>query len=143
GAEFLEGRHLGQQGRTRFAEDGQRTQLAGLDVGQRRRYRLRRDLGIVAENGDDGRPAAVGWKVAQAQRTRRLFQIGQGQMAGAVKSTRTEHQPTGMRFDAFEKLLQRLVRLLLIDEEQDGIRDQAREWYEVGAGPFDRTSEQL
>ena len=59
-AELLERGHVGQRLRARRAENGERAQLARFDVRQRGRHRLSRDLGIVAEDGDDGRTAAVG-----------------------------------------------------------------------------------
>src|SRR5882762_3162199 len=48
-----------------------------------------------------------------------------------------------MRVGAVDELLERLVRLLVIDQEQDWIRDQTRERNEIGAGGFDRTAEQF
>ena len=50
---------------------------------------------------------------------------------------------SGIRLGAVDELLQRLVGLLVIDQQQDRIRDQARQRDEVGAGDFDRTAEQL
>src|SRR6516162_5020457 len=91
-AELLERGYIGQLFRARGAEDGKRAQLAGPYVRQRRRDRLRRDLGIVAEDGHDGGAPARGGQMAQPQRTRRLFQISERQMARAVEAARAEDE---------------------------------------------------
>src|SRR3954468_6669857 len=97
-AELLERRHVGQQLRARRAEDGQRTKFTRLDVRQRGRYGLRRDLGIVAEDGADGRPAATGRQVRQLQWPRRLFE-----------SARTEDKLGRICLCGVDELLQRLI----------------------------------
>src|SRR5262249_11909404 len=141
-AELLERRHVGQQFRARGAENDERAQLAGFDMRQRGRYRLRRDLGIVAEDGHDRRAAAGGREMAQLQGAGRLFQIRQRQVARTIEPARAEDESVGMCLGAVDELLQRPIRLLVVDEEQNRIRDDARERDEVGAAGLDRTAEQ-
>ena len=104
---------------------------------------MRGDLGVVAEDGDEGRAAAAGRQMTQLQRAGRLFQIRQRQMARAVEPARAEDQRVRIGLGAVDELLERLVGLLVIDQQQDQIRDQARDRNEVGAGGLGRTAEQL
>src|SRR4029077_6164076 len=73
----------------------------------------------------------------------RLFQIRQRQVGRAIEPARTEHERVRMRLGSRDELAQRLVRLLVVDEEQDRVRNQAREWNEVGAGNLGWTAKQL
>src|SRR5262249_44362359 len=79
----------------------------------------------------------------QPQGARRLFQIRQRQMGRAVKPARTEDERVRMRLGSGDELAQRLVGLLVVDEKQDRLRNQACERNEVGAGDLGRTAKQL
>src|SRR5215468_5221109 len=48
-----------------------------------------------------------------------------------------------MRLGSRDELAERLGRLLVVDEEQDRLRNQAREWNKVGAGNLGRTAKEL
>ena len=117
--------------------------LAGLDVRQRRRHRLRRHLRVVAEDRGDGRAAAARRQMRQLQRATGLFEISERQMARAVEPARAEHQLAGIGLGEVDELLQRLERLLIVDQQQHRIGDQARQRNEIGAAGLGWPAEQL
>ena len=64
-------------------------------------------------------------------------------MRGAVEPARAEYDRVGMRLGGVDELFQRLVGLLVVDQEQHRVGDEARQRDEIRALGLHRAAEQL
>ena len=110
---------------------------------KRCRHRLRAHLGIVAEEGGDRWAAAIGRQVPQFRNSGDLFQERDREMGRSVQAAGTVNDRLRPLLGVVEQVLERLVRLLVIDEHQDGIGHQSGQRDEIGAGGFGLSSEKL
>ncbi len=116
--------------------------LAGLDLRHRGRDRRHQRLRIVAEHRGQRRAAAVGRQMAHLD-AGRLHEQRHRNVQRAIKSGRTEDDFVRPLLGVVDEVLQRLVGLLVVDQEHARVGDEARDRDEIGAGEFQRAAEQL
>ena len=116
--------------------------FAGLQMRAGGGNRGNEHLGIVAEQRSQRRAAAIGRQVPHLN-SRRLHEQRHRQMQGSVEAGGAEDDLVRALLGVVDELLQRLVGLLVVDDQHHRSFGEARDRYEVGARELRLPAEQL
>jgi len=100
-------------------------------------------LRIVAEERRERGAASIGRQVTEFQATSSLHVERHRNVQRAVKARRTEDDLVRPLLGVLGEIFERLIRLLIVDQQHARIGDEARDRNEIGAGEFHRPAEQL